>query len=53
MEVKTMKTITLKEIKQQAQELHGWDGYYKNMSVPEIIADLKQAYKEDGYKITK
>ena len=44
-----MKAISIKEIKQQAQEMHGGDGCYKNVSLSEIIADLKQAYKEDGY----
>ena len=48
-----MKIISLKEIKQQAQEMYGWDGCYKNTPISEIIADLKQAYKEDGYKIIK
>lgn len=48
-----MKTVSLKEIRAKAKELQGWDGFYKNMPLSEIIADLKQAYKEDGYKITK
>ena len=48
-----MKTISIKEIKEQAQEMQGWEGYFKNTPLSEIIADLKQAYKEDGYKITK
>ena len=48
-----MKIISIKEIKQQAQEMHGWEGCYKNTSLSEIIADLKQAYKADGYKIIR
>ena len=43
----------MKEIKQQAQEMQGWEGCYKDAPIAEIIADLKQTYKEDGYKITK
>ena len=33
--------------------MRGWEGCYKDVPVPEIISDLKQAYKEDGYRITK
>lgn len=48
-----MKTISIKQIQHQAQEMQGWEGCYKGVALSEIIADLKQAYKEDGYKIVK
>ena len=45
------KTITLATIKKEAKTIKSFDGCYNGVKLSEIIADLKEAYISDGYKI--
>ena len=47
------KVISIKEIRQEAKELKSFDGFYNGVPIKEIVVELTEAYKMDGYKIVK